>query len=721
MGRAARLSEGTVVGEDFRIVRLLAEGGMGEVYLAEQLSTGAERALKVMHRHLVENPMLRKRFEQEARVSARIQSDFVVQVLAAGVDRESGLPWLAMERLEGEDLAAHLRREGALSPREALAILSPLCDALAAAHRIGVVHRDLKPENVFLATPRREGEPFTLKVLDFGIARLVAERNVASSTAAIGTPLWMAPEQTLIGAQVSPATDVWALGLLAFTLLTGRRHWLAAETDDVAMAPLLREITLDPLDAASARAKRLGCEGAIPDGFDAWFARAVSRDVGQRFRDARAAFDALAPILRDAPATFADEMRAKRPALPMPSLPTAEVGAPDAAVFAAAFAQPKALPPEPPRATPHHDVAEPPLVARTPPVANEEPERVPGVATFYRERLRADASAEPAREIAPAPGAPANDTASPAAIDETRPASGGSASTQPAPRTRALLPWALVAIAFGAAIWFARRTGPVQPSAQPIASSSTAKVAPPPSIGAAASASVDARALGEAESKKRAMATIQGGTFNMGSLEGDTNERPLVRVTVASFLLDVHEVTVESFSSCIAAGACTKPQPGPYCTYDDAAARAHDPINCVSFDQAQAYCGWLGRRLPTEAEWEYAAAGKDGRPFAWGFPPPNETRLCWGRCATKGGTCPVGSYPAGASPDGVFDLSGNVWEWTSTTYCGYAEPDCKDARKATRGGGWCGADPSLVRTRTREGRLPADATSNVGFRCARSL
>src|SRR5262249_13188109 len=144
----------------------------------------------------------------------------------AGVDAQTGIQWLAMELLEGEDLAAYVRRRGPLPAGEVYDIFAQLCHALGAAHTIPVVHRDLKPANVFLARSHQEGERVLVKVLDFGIAKVVSPVEL-STTSTIGTPLWMAPEQSTDGGRVAPQTDVWALGLIAFYLFTGQPYWRA--------------------------------------------------------------------------------------------------------------------------------------------------------------------------------------------------------------------------------------------------------------------------------------------------------------------------------------------------------------------------------------------------------------------------------------------------------------------------------------------------------------
>ncbi len=286
------LEAGAVFGGDFTIVRPLRVGGMGAVYVAEQRSTGAKRALKLMQRELVTDPGLRERFEQEARIGATIESDHVVQVVAAGIDVATDVPWIAMELLEGMPLDEYLAHKGARPAGEVRFLFEQLCHALAAAHAKGVVHRDLKPANVFLCTPRIVGLSYVVKVLDFGIAKVLAEAQTAR-TAAVGTPMYMAPEQYEAG-RVTPATDVWALGLIAFELLTGKSYWKGA-TNNPTPASIMYETCLGELSPASQRASDAGAK--LPEGFDTWFGRCVERKPEARFADARAACDALAEVL----------------------------------------------------------------------------------------------------------------------------------------------------------------------------------------------------------------------------------------------------------------------------------------------------------------------------------------------------------------------------------------------------------------------------------------
>ncbi len=297
---AQPLEPGAVVAQDYRVERPLARGGMGSLYVVTQLSTGHERALKVMHARLLRDPRGRDRFLQEARASARIQSDHVVQVMAAGFD-DGGIPWLVMELLRGEDLAAAIERRGRFGPAEALVIFRQLGHALGAAHEAGLIHRDLKPENIFLADTRREGVPFTVKLLDFGIAKVLAEaQGEGLNTAAVGTPLWMAPEQASKGT-ITAASDVWSVGLVAFNVLTGRRYWKVGNEEGVPLERVLRELFVDPLEPASTRAALYGA--SLPGAFDAWFARCVCREPRDRYPNAHAAVAALVPVLQGPLAT----------------------------------------------------------------------------------------------------------------------------------------------------------------------------------------------------------------------------------------------------------------------------------------------------------------------------------------------------------------------------------------------------------------------------------
>ena len=293
------LEPDTLFAGEYKVGKKLGEGGMGAVYEVQQVATGRKRALKLMLPELVAKPDVRRRFETEARIGGRIDSDHVVDVIDVGVDDLSGAPWLVMELLEGEALDQYAERRGPLSTAEVREIFDQLCHALAEAHRQSIVHRDLKPENIFIARPRRKGPPFTVKILDFGIAKLTADAKTTTSKTKdiLGSALWMAPEQADEGGVVGPATDVWALGLIAFRLLTGRNFWKAATAAGNQLVIFIKEAFVSPTPKASVRAAEYEAGDLLPPGFDAWFARCVCHDPSARFADAATAYEELDPLL----------------------------------------------------------------------------------------------------------------------------------------------------------------------------------------------------------------------------------------------------------------------------------------------------------------------------------------------------------------------------------------------------------------------------------------
>jgi tRNA A-37 threonylcarbamoyl transferase component Bud32 len=363
------LSPGSIFAGQFRIVRPLAKGGMGAVYVVEQSGTGRERALKLMHPILIADEKSVERFEREARVGSLIDSDHVVEVVAAGVESKGPTPWLCMELLKGETLADRIEKRG-LPPRdEVIEIMKQLGHAIVAAHKAGIIHRDLKPENIFLAESRREGAPFTLKVLDFGVATLTTELQGPKTTQGVGSPMWMAPEQTNTG-KVVPQTDLWAIGLIAFYLLTGQSYWVAAGTAGSTITALLVEIMVEPLVSASERAGVVAPNVPLPPGFDAWLSRLLVRDPRGRFATAEETFATLHAVLRgESPRGSNPELFARKEAFqqtaPAPSVTTPLAAPAMPAMQPAMPMQPMqhAMPMQPPM---QHAMHTPPTVIMAP-------------------------------------------------------------------------------------------------------------------------------------------------------------------------------------------------------------------------------------------------------------------------------------------------------------------------------------------------------------------
>ncbi len=286
------LAAGTIIGGDFEVIERLAGGGMGEVYIARQRSTGALRAVKRLHAHLLEDDVSRTRFEREAKVVARIESQHVAQVITAGVDSARREPFIAMEYLRGETISKALAR-GPLPREEALRVMGGVAHALAAAHRVGVVHRDLKPDNVMLAESQLAGISSVVKVLDFGIA-LVAKGTLSARITgdlSVGTPPYMAPEQFADSERIGPHTDVWAMGLLLFEMLTGVRFWQSSAKSGGTLATLIQEIVEQPIAPSALRAMEKGASVEPP--LAAWIDLCLQREPTRRFATAQDALDAL--------------------------------------------------------------------------------------------------------------------------------------------------------------------------------------------------------------------------------------------------------------------------------------------------------------------------------------------------------------------------------------------------------------------------------------------
>jgi formylglycine-generating enzyme required for sulfatase activity len=258
------------------------------------------------------------------------------------------------------------------------------------------------------------------------------------------------------------------------------------------------------------------------------------------------------------------------------------------------------------------------------------------------------------------------------------------------------------------------------------------------------------------------MARISGGKFFMGADDGNADEKPAHQVTLSPFCMDLHEVTTADYEACSNIGECkrapsdvdwkdiTPRQRKVYSSFCNARnpERADHPINCVDYDRAVRYCEYKGKRLPTEAEWEFSARGSDGRKYPWGDEEPDATRLnaCGKECLAWGakngepmralyatsdgfeGTAPVGSFPRGASPFGLLDIVGNVWEWTSDwdgSYESFAQIDPKGPKSGTRrivrGGAFNGGFASWIRPTQRYSDRPETQSHAYGFRCSKSL
>jgi formylglycine-generating enzyme required for sulfatase activity len=231
------------------------------------------------------------------------------------------------------------------------------------------------------------------------------------------------------------------------------------------------------------------------------------------------------------------------------------------------------------------------------------------------------------------------------------------------------------------------------------------------------------------------MILVEAGEFLMGSTEADadarSHEKPQHKVYLSAFTIDKTEVTNAMYRACVEAGFCTPPRQTKSSTQADYYGNPDFddyPVIFVSWNQAVSYCGWRRARLPTEAQWEKAARGVDGRIYPWGEGIDCTRANYGGTSGCMGDAAEVGSYPDGASPFGVLDMSGNVWEWVNDWYLDifYEESPFRNPkgptsgeRRIVRGGAWNSGD-TLVRAAHRQYLDPSDSDGYLGFRCARS-
>jgi len=636
---------------------------MGSVFVVEQISTGRERALKLLAPGLAESADVRERFVREARAASAIDSDHVVEIVSSGVDEATGTPYLVMELLRGEDLSDRIENSGPMAAKEVADVLGQVCHALDIAHRQGIVHRDLKPENLFLANSRRGDGTMCAKILDFGVAKLINGDSGAAGTLPVGSPGYMAPEQTDAFGKITPAADVWSLGLVAFYLMTGRSYWRGGLGASV--PALLREVCFDPIDAPSVRAAELDVQFKFPAGFDDWFCRCVDRNIEARFPDAGSAARALSALFPSERANAETLLfgGANAPQGGESSRQSSQAGltlsprADDAGRSRVGRLATKAF-----RAGG--------IVAAFGVVAGG----VGGLAAFGLVG-RSQIAAPDAEPFANDPASSASTsaiTAEPLAPPPPPPPVGASAAN---PK-----------------------------SAKPQTQRSAGPATRPNPISGACGLDTIAHERGP------------GGPFCLDRFE----------VTAREYLDCVSKRSCPALGGVsLTPGQPSKfsVHYSALCNVGD----PELPVNCVAFGAAQQYCAAVGKTLPTEAQWETAARGAGNTKFAWGSEPPDERRInaCGSACrswgygegifvptlfeATDGfgWLAPVGSFPLGASPAGELDLFGNVAEWVTD----------ESGEPVARGGSFLSG---TIDSLTEQLKLPPESTSHlVGFRCAK--
>jgi serine/threonine protein kinase len=283
LASAKNRGAGALVAGRYRLASKIGSGGMGTVWLAQDLSLDANCAIKLIEDDKATDAENRMRFEREAKVSAQLRSAHIVDVFDFG--EWDGTYFIAMEYLKGESLSARLERLGGLDFETTYRIVAHAARALTYAHAQGIVHRDLKPENIFLVQGYDEE---IAKVLDFGIAQNrnhVLETKATLVGAFLGTPCYVSPEQSR-GKPIDYRTDLWSLGVIAFECLTGHLPFYSETLGD-----LMALILYEPIP------KPTTFNADLPLGIDTWWERAAARDRTQRFQSAKEMADQLGQVL----------------------------------------------------------------------------------------------------------------------------------------------------------------------------------------------------------------------------------------------------------------------------------------------------------------------------------------------------------------------------------------------------------------------------------------
>jgi formylglycine-generating enzyme required for sulfatase activity/serine/threonine protein kinase len=697
---------GTVVGEKYRPDYVVGEGGFSVVYRAEHIIWKQPVALKCF-KALANVPQsvredLLQGFIQEGKLMTSLSSRTAAIVQARDVGTFTtpqglSVPYMVLEWLEGRSLdhVLHSENSAGLRPRtleEAMGLLEPIVSALETVHQMNIAHRDVKPANLFIIGDARGPSPF-VKILDFGIAKVMAEHaQLQTALAQTGqeitafTPNYGAPEQfSRSHGATGPWTDVFALALILVEMVRGAPALQGNDYLQLAVA------SRDPMVRPTPRA--LGV--AVPDAVEAVFAKALAVSPRDRYRTAGELWIELRRAV-------------------FPNQPTWVP-----ATGAASTTNPRAS-----------------ISVRPPPSpATAHLERAPTVRT------------DPATAAAVA--------------SQTAPAKSGGAPV-------GILLGVVGALALGgigATAYFFSKGGT---SLRGGAASATALTG---SASAPASASASAAPPGP-EGCPKGMAFIPGGKFFMGSDSAEMKiASPSHKVTLSPYCMDIYEVTAGDYKACSDKGECKRAATTPdypkgekqsdddykkkiaayaeFCNAGKTGRESH-PINCVTWEQADNYCKVHGARLPTEAEWEFAARGSDGRKFPWGDEIGNDKDHmnaagsewnAWEK--SKGfepsdtmfqqddgfaGTAPVGSFKKGVTQFGLYDMVGNVWEWTQDWFASYQPGEATNPtgaptgdRKAIRGGAFNGGYDAWLDPAYRYFMVATASSHGIGFRCAKGF
>ena len=664
------------LGDAFRIEEEMPAGGMSRLFIATEASLNRRVVIKVLPPEL-SSEISEARFKQEVEVAARLQHPHILPVLAAGA--RDGLLYYVMPFVAGESLLHRMLRDGRLPVADALRILAEISDALSMAHAQGIVHRDIKPENILL-----EGRHAVLA--DFGIARaLVQSRTGAALTStgtSVGTPGYMSPEQ-LAGETVDASSDVYALAVVGYEMLAGVPPFQGG----TARALLAAHLTATPMPLRSVRPE-------VPEAVSDALARELAKNANERFASAAAFAEAIDPTAHGGSGAAArPAARASRARGRWPLVAAALALIAVAAVFAVM----------------RRGRVDAALAARVGALADsgklDEIVAVLGGAPLDDDRLSVAA-----RKFAGRVKLGATGTIPEVTLTRTTPF--GSFPSR-APSWRGAPGGAALTLVAGEYLMRA-----------PLSRNDTLQLLLTVLPGSELAVALE---VPPADSARAGMRVVSAGRSPTGA-------------TVEPFLIDRSEVSNDEYQRFVAAGGYRNEQLWPSTMQLDRAAipraqalarfvdrtglpgprtwtagrfadgQATHPVVGVTWYEAAAYATWIGKALPTAAQWWRAALGDGIATYPWGRDGASvEVRANLEGTATRA----RGSMPLGMSPFGCEHMAGNAREWLADSTAGAA-------RRIVVGGSW--QDPSYMFERSHaESFFPGFTNDAIGFRLVRPL
>lgn len=725
--------------DEYELLSLLGYGGMARVYRGRDARLKREVAIKVIDAVYRADEAYRARFEREAQAIAQLEHPHIVRLYRYG--EVSGLFYMAMQYIPGQDLHGYLgelkARQEWLPALEAARLVRELCGALDYAHSKGIIHRDVKPSNIMLG---EDGRSF---LTDFGLA-LLADGETKGDI--FGSPHYVAPEQAISSARVVPQSDLYAVGVILYEMFTRQRPFEGAAPLEIAM----KQMGEPP---PSPQLHRPDLSPALT----AVILKALAKEPGERYANGN--------LL----ATAVEQAIQQPEAVEIASLGTAVID-PNAAPLQPIMPPPPPAVVGPPLSTAPRPLPPPPSAAvmgqaqhiATPTPKTEKAEKnngrsclvfllflliVVGVAGaagwfFLWENHSVDDLVYVAQNGNLPPTATVTATLAPT---ET-------VTTAPSLTPTAVSTEMIVAMDTATAVP-PTKTATALPSPTPLPTNTPTPLptSTPTSIPSPTPLVVLTR-----EQDGMPQVLIPATTFMMGARDEDElaelDERSRHEVTVDAFAIDLYEVSVAQYAAflntlgdyvnacngftCLSTNFETTRS---YLTdntieYVPVAGFGDFPINNVSWHGANAYCQWVGGRLPTEAEWELAATGGDGRFYPWGdaLEIDEDGTIPAVFAGTFDNLQPVNSLPEGTSPFGLHHMAGNVWEWVADGYDAiyYDRTPTENPTGpevsvtddyVLRGGGYDSSAADLRTTNRASERAPEfRLIPNTGFRCITS-